>query len=859
MEFTNLKLIERESIIDGITLYEPLDISILDKLINSTLLKTTFNNKYAAKKYTSEKKQLQKYRETIINGRAVINYNRVQNINFGRCNPRYSVGLFSIRREIRHTLAKNYFEDIDIDNCHPVILEQICIKNTIECDVLHDYIINRQEWFNLVNETWDIKKIVNNDKVLMKDIPKNLFIRIMYHGGVKDWVGKYKLDGEIPVPKKILKFINQIDKIMQVIYDNNPLLVERVKNKKINNGLSLYNLKGSVCSYYLQDKECAILEEIYIYCKNKGLILNDNCVLCADGLMIQKKLFKNGLLLDLNNLIKNKFDINVNFSNKLMDQDYLKILNNSLNFELHKEAFSTGLIADYFRIMYSNKFINVDNKLYSYNGIYWKAEICKKNSTLHNFIDTTFYKHLIDYIAKIISLQNAKISSVDDKTLIDQYQLELKTQVAFLNSVNNSIRAVTYRKHLVDDIMNKITNNYIKFDENPYLFCFENKIYDLSTSNFLDPSYDQYLSMTTGYNYDVNYQKDYIIELNNIIDTIFPNADVKKYYLTALSTGLYGEHIEKLFVANGTGGNGKGLINSLMMDCVGTYGYRLPSTILLQPIKEGANPAVANMHKKRFCLSQEPDGRSRICAATMKEITGDSNLNCRTLYSSDTNTKLNLSFFLECNDLPKMDEVNDGILRRTEVIPFISRFVDDATFNSLSETERTERNIFKGNTYYKTDEFKFKYKQGLVMLLMDAFQDFKNNNYTLPPTPTLMKEAVNDYLSVSDDIYSWFSTVYEPSEDDNFIYFDEIFKRFESSSFYLNLSKKDRREMNLKALTKKITENVFLQKYVKKALTRYGGIKHTKPYITGFKGFFNNINNFYGGQASAVDAGIFTD
>ena len=35
--------------------------------------------------------------------------------------------------------------------------------------------------------------------------------------------------------------------------------------------------------------------------------------------------------------------------------------------------------------------------------------------------------------------------------------------------------------------------------------------------------------------------------------------------------------------------------------------YKIPSSLLLQPIKEGANPAVANIHKKRFCLSQEPD------------------------------------------------------------------------------------------------------------------------------------------------------------------------------------------------------------------------------------------------------------
>ena len=46
-------------------------------------------------------------------------------MNCGRVNPKNSLGLFSIRREIRHTLAEQRYVDLDIDNCHPVILNQI--------------------------------------------------------------------------------------------------------------------------------------------------------------------------------------------------------------------------------------------------------------------------------------------------------------------------------------------------------------------------------------------------------------------------------------------------------------------------------------------------------------------------------------------------------------------------------------------------------------------------------------------------------------------------------------------------------------------------------------------------------------
>ena len=45
--------------LDGITLYEPIDRSVLVKLINSTLLKETFNNKIAGMVFKTEKQQLQ--------------------------------------------------------------------------------------------------------------------------------------------------------------------------------------------------------------------------------------------------------------------------------------------------------------------------------------------------------------------------------------------------------------------------------------------------------------------------------------------------------------------------------------------------------------------------------------------------------------------------------------------------------------------------------------------------------------------------------------------------------------------------------------------------------------------------------
>jgi phage/plasmid-associated DNA primase len=105
--------------------------------------------------------------------------------------------------------------------------------------------------------------------------------------------------------------------------------------------------------------------------------------------------------------------------------------------------------------------------------------------------------------------------------------------------------------------------------------------------------------------------------------------------------------------------------------------------VLLDEIKEGANPAIASLNRKRFVLVQEPNGKRRICTATLKEITGDKIINARMCYVNDCKTNLSLTLVMECNELPALDEVGGGVERRVRAIPFGSRFVDKDDFTSI--------------------------------------------------------------------------------------------------------------------------------------------------------------------------------
>ena len=96
--YLNLVIEQRVNILDKITLYEPFEISILDKLINSTLPKQTFNNKIMNGMYDNEKQQLERYRDLVIDGKAVVKYSRSEDILYGRCNTVKGLGGYNIRR-----------------------------------------------------------------------------------------------------------------------------------------------------------------------------------------------------------------------------------------------------------------------------------------------------------------------------------------------------------------------------------------------------------------------------------------------------------------------------------------------------------------------------------------------------------------------------------------------------------------------------------------------------------------------------------------------------------------------------------------------------------------------------------------
>jgi transcriptional regulator of NAD metabolism len=86
--------------------------------------------------------------------------------------------------------------------------------------------------------------------------------------------------------------------IAKHITEENPDIKNMVEKMNDENDF-ISNMNGKVLSHYLQEFEHIILDEVFKYCNHKKYIVENNCSLQADGIMIPKGNFKPSLLTEL--------------------------------------------------------------------------------------------------------------------------------------------------------------------------------------------------------------------------------------------------------------------------------------------------------------------------------------------------------------------------------------------------------------------------------------------------------------------------------------------------------------------------------------------------------------------------------
>ena len=170
-----------------------------------------------------------------------------------------------LKKEIRSFLTEGITTDIDIANCHPVILLELCLKHEFECPNLKDYVNNRETKLKAIMECDNISREHAKKKVLAST---NSNKRI----------------------NSTCEFMKNYDKEMAALHKKflEETTYAYVKDFAKDEG----NFEGSFINHILCINEEHILKVMRDYCDKNGIKMHS---LYFDGLMVYGDINKSTL------------------------------------------------------------------------------------------------------------------------------------------------------------------------------------------------------------------------------------------------------------------------------------------------------------------------------------------------------------------------------------------------------------------------------------------------------------------------------------------------------------------------------------------------------------------------------------
>lgn len=285
-------------------LKETVKTSRLNALIQSSVLSPEEVNQLKAYKKKMNKSD----------GSIVVSYTK--RMDMGRRYADKSLSLQNFAKKIRHTLVHDTHTDVDISNCHPVVLSQYCRKNGIRCDILDDYVLHRDSKLQDIMNTCGISR----------NVAKEMVIVVMYLGLVSDFCMTAGLS--VAPPKWVDNLAVEFSQIADSIKGKNESIYKKVcasKNKDFKK-----NKTATTLSFVNQ----IIEDELIMHARQKlsdcGFVVE---TLCFDGLLIQKRDISEETLGSLTAYCEEKTGYTVQFEVKPMTMVIDLVEETSFNFD----------------------------------------------------------------------------------------------------------------------------------------------------------------------------------------------------------------------------------------------------------------------------------------------------------------------------------------------------------------------------------------------------------------------------------------------------------------------------------------------------------------------------------------------
>lgn len=489
--------------------------------------------------------------------------------------------------------------------------------------------------------------------------------------------------------------------------------------------------------------------------------------------------------------------------------------------EMYEEVdLSDAKIAKLFFICYPEKFF-FDQDLecwYNFNKYGLYSHEGTKLLTARNLLISVFLDKISQDYTKRIDIVKQKFNQLNDREKeyqsnqikhIDKIYKEFRKRIQSNNQQTNIISqlAIYCKKDKLYEKMDQLT---------PEVIAFNNGVYDLKTNTFRKGEPEEYISSTTGYEYEPA-KSTYIKKLHDIFKEIFPAEDERFFTLQILANGLIGVNSHEIFVCwSGPGGrNGKGLLERLTLLTLGADYCRTINPANLSA-KRSQNPSSADsfvfaLRNCRLLFIDEISDTMEFDKGRLKSWSGNDIIPVRDLFQKGGGIQIKPKFMMVflTNDVINIQNPDEAIRSRLTSVSFKYRFVENP-----DPDNKYEKKV--DNTLKSKFENDIEWRRAFFQILVDQYNIYCKNNKTLI-IPEKFKAAANKIIELNDPIKKFLEDCCIITKNNN----DRILK-----SQIFKVFNKHYNDNNMSA---KVFKDILEKKNIK--IHKYGGLY----YVCGIK------------------------
>lgn len=305
-----------------------------------------------------------------------------------------------------------------------------------------------------------------------------------------------------------------------------------------------------------------------------------------------------------------------------------------------------------------------------------------------------------------------------------------------------------------------------KLNKSPFLLGVANGVVDLHTGTLCPASRDQYVTRQSPVHFNPQAKaprwRQFIAEITAIPDPksesgYKPRPALAGYLQMALGyslTGFTEEH--KLFIAIGSGANGKNVLLDTVQRIAGSYCQTIPPEALMANKfgvdAERPSPTTAMLVGARLAISSESKEGHRLDVALIKLHTGGGYMTARRMRENTFRFEITHKLWLMTNHKPSLDHIDDAVRGRLHLIPFDMKWNRPSHPDPDPKLPEGDKNLME-----KLKEE----SEGILAWLIEGAVACHKEGLEPPPEVTRMTQS---YFKENDPLACWLNECTEKCE-----------------------------------------------------------------------------------------------